>query len=287
MMDVTRRYASLADADVLRDFVQNVREGIYLTNEAGEILDANRAFLEMLGYGSIEALRSAGVAALLVDPAQREQEMELIEQTGAIRDFELQLRRSDGAILTALDTSYAVRDPNSGETIYHGILVDITERKALENRLRDLSLRDPLTGARNRRYLAEIERAMVELRVEHWGVIFIDIDFFKKYNDDNGHQAGDLVLIGMSRFLSSQVRAEEVVLRFGGDEFVIVLPGADQHAAETVARRLQEAATHAAPVPFSLGWASRELGETFERTLQRANQRLLAVRVAVREDRRE
>lgn len=284
--DRPRRFASLADPDVLREFVRNIREGIYITTADGAFLDANAAFLDMLGYDSLEALKERGVEGVLVDPSQRAQEMDLIERSGAIRDFELQLRRADGGIRTGLDTSYSVVDPVSGETIYHGILVDITERKALENQLRDLTLRDPLTGARNRRYLLEMERAMAELSVEHWGVIFIDIDRFKQYNDEHGHQAGDLVLVRMNRFLGSMVRAAEVVLRYGGDEFVIILPGADDQATQAVARRLQEAAVHSAPTPFSLGFASRQDGEDFDGTLQRANERLLAIRVMTREERR-
>ncbi len=284
--DRPRRFASLADPDVLREFVRNIREGIYITTADGAFLDANAAFLDMLGFDSLEALRERGVEALLVDPSQRAREMDLIEQSGAIRDFELQLRRADGGIRTALDTSYSVVDPISGETIYHGILVDITERKALENQLRDLSLRDPLTGARNRRYLLEMERAMGELGIQHWGVIFIDLDRFKQYNDEHGHQAGDLVLVRMNRFLGSQVRAAEVVLRYGGDEFVIILPGADDEATQAVARRLQESAVHSAPTPFSLGFAARQDGENFDATLQRANEGLLAIRVRAREDRR-
>ncbi len=284
--DRPRRFASLADPDVLREFVRNIREGIYITTADGAFLDANAAFLDMLGFDSLEALKEHAVEGLLVDPGQRAQEMDLIERAGAIRDFELQLRRADGSIRTALDTSYSVVDPGSGETIYHGILVDITERKALENQLRDLSLRDPLTGARNRRYLLEMETAMAELGIQYWGVIFIDLDRFKSYNDEHGHKAGDLVLVGMSRFLASHVRAAEVVLRYGGDEFVIILPGADDNATQAVARRLQEAAVHAAPTPFSLGFASRQPGEDFDATLHRANERLLAIRVMSREERR-
>jgi diguanylate cyclase (GGDEF)-like protein len=93
---------------------------------------------------------------------------------------------------------------------------------------------------------------------------------------------GDHTLIRMSRFLMRQVRAEEAVVRIGGDEFLIVLEGAGETQAEMVARRLQKAALRTAPVPFSLGWAARKPSETFQQTMHRADQNLLAVRVIER-----
>lgn len=79
-----------------------------------------------------------------------------------------------------------------------------------------------------------------------------------------------------------QVRAEEPVIRLGGDEFLLVLTPADEDAVEMVARRLQLAAIRTAPVPFSLGWSARRPGETVPDTVNRADQRLLSVRVMER-----
>jgi diguanylate cyclase (GGDEF)-like protein len=115
-----------------------------------------------------------------------------------------------------------------------------------------------------------------------WGCLFIDIDHFKQYNDEFGHQMGDNTLIRMSRFLMRQVRAEEPVVRVGGDEFVILLRGSSEAQAMMVAQRMQAAALRTAPVPFSLGWATREPGENLMSTIHRADQNLLAVRVIER-----
>jgi diguanylate cyclase (GGDEF)-like protein/PAS domain S-box-containing protein len=274
-------FSSLADAESLRTLVRNLREGIYITNERGEILDANPAFLEMLGVSHLDDLASYGLSDMIVDPARRMQELELLDRDGAVREFELQVLRPDGAIRTVLDTTYSCRDPASGDVFYHGILVDITARKEQEDVLREQSVRDPLTGCYNRRYLADIDRRL-PVADAMWSCIFIDIDHFKQYNDLHGHQMGDHTLIRMSRFLMRQVRAEEAVVRIGGDEFLIVLEGGGQAQAEMVARRLQQAALRTAPVPFSLGWASRKPGESFQQTMHRADQNLLAVRVIER-----
>jgi GGDEF domain-containing protein len=79
-----------------------------------------------------------------------------------------------------------------------------------------------------------------------------------------------------------QVRAEEAVVRIGGDEFVILLQGDQGSHTESVAKRLQVAALRTAPVPFSLGWAVREPGEVLEKMLGRADANLLEVRVIER-----
>jgi diguanylate cyclase (GGDEF)-like protein len=226
-------------------------------------------------------LASYGANELVVDPARRLAQLEIIEREGFVRDFELQLVRPDGTLLTVLDTVYSVKDPASGETVYHGILVDITQRKAMEEELRQQSMRDPLTGCFNRRYLAEMD-LMLSPSDTPWGALFIDIDHFKTYNDTHGHQMGDNTLIRMSRFLMRQVRAEEPVIRVGGDEFVILLRGASEAQTMMVAQRMQAAALRTAPVPFSLGSAWRQPAENLMSTVHRADQNLLAVRVIVR-----
>jgi diguanylate cyclase (GGDEF)-like protein/PAS domain S-box-containing protein len=285
--ETPRPVRSLDDPEVLRDFVRNLREGIYISNAAGQILDANPAFLRMIGARSIAELVDIGAHDLIVDPEQRRMEMELLERFGAIRDFELQIRRLDGGLRTVLDTSYARRDERTGEVFYHGILVDITGRKQLEEQLIELSVRDPLTGCYNRRYLAEAERRMAARPDERWGCIFIDIDHFKRYNDEHGHHAGDEVLVQMSRFLMRQVRALESVVRVGGDEFVVLFDERTSGHVEAIAQRLRSAALRSAPVPFSLGWASRQRGESLERMLARADEGLMQVRVVERGEQRQ
>lgn len=273
---------SLADPETLRELARNLREGLYVADGEGRFLDANPAFLAMLGMSSVDELATYTADQLVVDGSRRREEMALLERDGSVREFELELRRPDGQLCTALDTIYLRRDPATGEVFYHGIIVDVTKRVELERQLRELSMRDPLTGCYNRRYLVELERRLAEKEESKWGCIFIDVDYFKQYNDRYGHQMGDDVLVKMSRFLIRQVRAEEAVVRLGGDEFLVVLAGADPARTESVARRLQLGALRTAPAAFSLGWASRLPGETFEKTVNRADQELLAVRVVER-----
>jgi diguanylate cyclase (GGDEF)-like protein/PAS domain S-box-containing protein len=275
------RYRSLKHPEVLCALVEHLRESFYITNARGEVVDANPAFLAMLGVHTMEDLRSYSLSDMIADPKRRMEELDILDAQGFVRDFEIEIVRPDGAVRTVLDSSYVCTDPATDEVFYHGILVDITDRKRQEDALREQSVRDPLTGCYNRRYLEQIEPEL-ESAESPFGCIFIDIDHFKQYNDLHGHAMGDTTLVRMSRFLMRQVRAEEPVIRLGGDEFLLVLNPADEDAVEMVARRLQLAAIRTAPVPFSLGWSARRPGESVQETVNRADQNLLSVRVLER-----
>ena len=268
---------SLEDSGVLRRFVTNLGEGIYITTREGFIVDANPAFLAMFGVGSLAELRGRGAADLLVDPASRDQELELLATQGAVRDFEIQIRRPDGGTRWVVDTAYQVVDEESGRIFYHGILVDITARKELESRLHEAAIRDALTGTFNRHYLAELS-ARLEEEQSLWGAVVSDLDHFKEVNDRLGHKAGDDLLVRFTRFLMRHSRAADSVVRLGGDEFLVLLPGAGEDVTGAVASRLRAAAPEIAPVEFSLGWACRAPAESVERTIARADERLITVR---------
>ncbi len=272
-----RRHRPLKDPKVLADFVRNLREGIYVTTADGQIRDANPAFLRMLGVSSLRQLRRFTAEQLLADPARRVEELAILAREGAVREFELEIRRPDGEVRTVLDTAFQRIDEATGETCYHGILVDITERKELERRLREAAVRDALTGCFNRHYLLEQERRL-EAEGVLWGVVVVDVDHFKEYNDRFGHHTGDRVLQQLARFLMVTVRTEDTVIRMGGDEFLVLLPGPAALATEEVARRLRQQGPTAAPVSFSLGWAVKEGSERLEHTIRRADRQLILVR---------
>jgi diguanylate cyclase (GGDEF)-like protein len=112
-----------------------------------------------------------------------------------------------------------------------------------ESRLRELAIRDPLTGLFNRRYLEEI-LALEMLRAVRnrypIGIIMADIDHFKRFNDTHGHAAGDAVLAQMGSFLPRQVRSSDVSCRYGGEEFILILPEASLETTLLRARHICE-----------------------------------------------
>ncbi|HEX3556245.1 MAG TPA: diguanylate cyclase [Thermoanaerobaculia bacterium] len=271
------RYRSLEDPETLRQFIANLREGIYITSQDGDILDANPACLEIFGASSLEELRRFHAQDLFANPEVRSEEQERLAREGEVREYEFVLRRPDGEERTVLDTCHCVEDPDTGEILYHGILVDITHRKLLESRFHEQSLRDPLTGCFNRRYLKEVEKRLGTL--DTWGAIVVDVDNFKELNDECGHQKGDEVLVRISRFLLQNARAEDAVVRMGGDEFLLLLLGASARFVAEVGQRLRVTASAIGIPPFSVGWANRHGTESLERTIDHADRELLQIRL--------
>jgi diguanylate cyclase (GGDEF)-like protein/PAS domain S-box-containing protein len=278
---LSSRFRNLADPETARELVRNVHEGIYITDIRGNILDANPAFLELFGFGSPDEARSRGVQDLILDLDRRREELLLLEKQFVVRDFELQVRKLDGTVITVLDSCYAVQDRETGDTLFHGMLIDITRRKEMEGRLHELTVRDPLTGCYNRRHLAELETRLEPIDAD-WGVVLVDINDFRKYNDTHGHQAGDMALVQLARFLDRHIRAGDATFRMGGDEFMILLTDNAATATVHIVQRLKEPTAGCPPMSFALGWAVRKPRERLSQTIARADRDLILVRVRER-----
>jgi diguanylate cyclase (GGDEF)-like protein len=146
-----------------------------------------------------------------------------------------------------------------------------------------LARTDTLTGMANRRMLEETlprETARANRLHESLSVIFVDVDLFKPINDEFGHQAGDQILASLGKLLKSQVRPYCLAARFGGDEFVLLLPGTSKHDAIIVAERLLQmvaamivSESHR-QITVSMGVTSYVAGETGDEMLARADEAL-------------
>jgi len=157
------------------------------------------------------------------------------------------------------------RDENGDIAGIIGFAIDITERKAAEDalkqneeeleslnkelinsnkKLRQLSLRDPHTGLYNHRYLQDVIEAefyRAKRYVHPFSLTMLDLDYFKSVNDAYGHVFGDLVLKQFARQLKRMVRQYDIVIRFGGEEFIIISPGIDRSGGLKLAQRLLDA----------------------------------------------
>ena len=174
----------------------------------------------------------------------------------------------DSAIITAKGNRrdvHVVGRPDLEHRRIYGFIQDITERKQMEETVRQLAFHDALTGLPNRRLLLDrLEQALTaNQRNESFGALmFLDLDNFKPLNDQHGHGAGDLLLVEVAHRLRECVRAVDTVSRIGGDEFVVLVCGLTTNQTQSAeqANRLAEKICASLAQPYLLQSGS-ELGE--------------------------
>lgn len=164
---------------------------------------------------------------------------ELMASPGATKTIELRTRHADGSWRMLEATGWNLVD----DPVVGGIVVnyrDITDRKALERQLIHDAFHDPLTGLANRAlFVDRAQHALARRSVDNDVVVMImDVDDFKTINDSLGHGAGDQAIVAAAERLRACVRPEDTVSRIGGDEFAILLEGADDSLAATISRRI-------------------------------------------------
>ena len=143
----------------------------------------------------------------------------------------------------AQEDSLAAARNQLAQTVAEDMALALANLRLREN-LRSQAIRDPLTGLFNRRYLEEtMEREInrVKRQKTSLGVIMMDLDHFKQYNDKFGHSAGDELLSALGILLKSQIRGEDIACRYGGEEFLLILPGASMEIALERAESLRQA----------------------------------------------
>lgn len=153
-------------------------------------------------------------------------------------------------------------------------LIEIIELKITND---DLSKKDSLTGLWNRRQLAEFSRKLIQVDNPSTGpfcIMLVDIDFFKNFNDTYGHNAGDSLLFEMAALIKKNIRAQDLAVRYGGEEFMVVFVGLTLVDAMTIAERLRNIIKTETNVTISAGLAEYVPGEDFMDLTQKADERL-------------
>ncbi len=196
--------------------------------DGSEMLYVSPAFEEIWDRPVEELYRRPASWLEAIHPEDRDQvRRAALEGPEASFEMEYRIVRPDGEVRWIHDRGFPVEESEKSSDPVAGVARDITDRKRLEERLRHESFHDPLTGLANRSLLQDrLEQGLARSR-RHGvplGLLMLDVDHFKRINDELGHTAGDRVLTELSRRLEAAVREEDTVARWGGDEFVVVLP---------------------------------------------------------------
>ena len=165
----------------------------------------------------------------------------------------------------------------------------LAEQQIQAEVFRRLAMFDPLTGLYNRRFAEQRLRAEIA-RSERRGlsllVVLVDLDDFKQINDEHGHLAGDHVLKEFAKYLSRSTRGSDLAARWGGDEFILLLPDCEVNQLPLVLSRLDalpiEIQGKVLPVTFSVGWKAYEPGDQFEELIKEADRNLYEHKAAAK-----
>lgn len=263
--------------DLLRNIFEYSAAMIVTADEEGRITSFNPAAEQMMGYRRSELIGNPA-KILYLRRSDRRKLLQKVKEKGKVVEFDTKMITKDRAVIDVSITMSQLRDEQGKVVGTVSISRDVTQERRLERRLERLSITDNLTGLFNRYHF--FSRARQEIhncrqREDPLTIILIDVDRFKEHNDQHGHLAGDRVLQEIGKILQRGVRREiDLPCRYGGDEFVILMPGADAAMAmitgERIRRRFKRAKT--GNCSLSLGIAQMEEKDNVESFLHKADQ---------------
>lgn len=223
----------------------NGMTAVMISNTSHRIILVNREFEQMFGYDNqqIEGKRAYNLIFLSDDLDIVMQAWNELQKND-VWEGEIRCQTYFNQVLTAIMRIQAVKNSAGKVSYYITSLVDITARKQLEERLRHLSEKDELTQIWNRRKFEEQLQHHASLLERYPAtptacLALVDIDHFKRINDEQGHDEGDRVIKGVASLLLQSLRNTDFLARVGGEEFAIIMPHTTISAAEVVLNRLR------------------------------------------------
>jgi diguanylate cyclase (GGDEF)-like protein/PAS domain S-box-containing protein len=233
-----------------RNMYQNAVQAMFQSKLSGELIRVNPSYANILGYGSPEELLELkeNTDKIYFNPEDQSRMIRAVKKNGALINYELRLKRKDGKPVWIL-ANIRVTKNNKDDSILEGILVDNTKKKALERELRrdrkkfrSLAIHDNLTGLYNTRYLYKALDNLIEdnlITKTPFSLIFMDMDNFKRVVDTYGHLNGSQTLREVAITIKSCLTPPSFGVAYGGDEFVIVLPGFNKLQATEKAEQIR------------------------------------------------
>jgi diguanylate cyclase (GGDEF)-like protein/PAS domain S-box-containing protein len=263
--EVEQRRRAEMELRKLTRAVEQSPASIVITDLTGNIEYVNPRFSKVTGYRFDEVLgKNPRILNAGQTPTGTHRQLWQTLSAGREWQGEFVNRKKDGTFYPESAIISPITDQHGQVTHYLAVKEDISERKqaeeaikaanrelslrlveieGLQAELREQALHDPLTGLYNRRYLNEaLARELVRCRRENapLSIIIADIDHFKKINDGHGHQAGDEVLVLVAALLKNQARGSDIACRYGGEEFLLVMPGSTLEFAHKRAEEIRQ-----------------------------------------------
>jgi len=289
MLLITGIVARRARADErARRFFDLSRDMLCTANMDGYFVELNEAWARNLGYSLDELRADPFIERVHPDDRERtEAEAAALFQGAETLSFENRYLAKDGTWHWLRWSSQLAAD----DSMIYGRATDVTELKQVEaereellGKVQDMATHDSLTGLPNRRALEEmLPRQLAGARRGRspLSVAIIDLDHFKEYNDTHGHLGGDEMLRACARAWDSALRGEDTIVRFGGEEFLVVLPRTDPEQACEIVERLRENTPMGQTC--SAGLAAWDFSESIDDLLGRADKALYMAKAGGRD----
>lgn len=241
--DITERRQAEMDALLQSAALEAAANAIAITDKGGDIQWVNSAWVELTGYSKEESVgQSPNILKSEKHPPQFYKDMWDTVLAGRVWRGDLVNKRKDGSLYFEEETITPVLDDQGHVTHFIAIKLDVTKRKQAEADLERMARTDVLTGIYNRRHLFDL--AVHEFDVarrygQSLSIIMFDLDHFKDVNDTYGHAIGDQMLVSVTQVACSQLRDVDLLGRYGGEEFLIVLPMTEARYALKLAERIR------------------------------------------------
>ena len=267
--------------DFIQVLIDTLPTPIFYNDPNGIYLGCNKAFEEQIGLRRGEILNKNVHDLLPPDlAALYTRGEEAVHPGSGARSFEGTITCADGERRDVIFYSAVFSNSDNSPGGVVGALLDISERKRSETKLRYLSTHDMLTGIYNRAYFDEELDRLKRGRKFPVSIVMADVDRLKETNDQSGHAAGDELLKYAAEVFRGAFRVDDVAARIGGDEFAALLPNTDEAALVEAMERLQQALALSnagdprTPLSLSIGAATAHSGEELTAAWRTADQRM-------------